>query len=1066
MARETKEDVATMLRSVLSSEKNGVPLRVLEHEYKVLIGTRIPYRNMGYDTLEAFLGSLPDVVRFSRGPSGELIAKAVVTESTLHVAQMVAGQKSTKSKPVVRSAYRHPISRRRPGYRPINIGIREHGHPVSSSRLPPRGSGIRGVYEPRRSVGTARGNQREYSPHRPALNKNGSNATRRSSFEVPPRFQKSQSSSDNDRCSPDSWEDATSKHSTSNKQDDTTWGSSRARWDCSGSGTGWDSAGKVDSGNDWERLDCGWGEPSRDSAPGSQSSKEDDASKSIAEWVCETKREAVTKNCSNASASQWATWGASNGVTSVGQGFSCDVPPESIKRTVTFSRGESDWESQAVVAATTQGGKDNHEGGQKATGGKQCRTPTIEPDQPRFDPFRKGILLREAAGAPQAQEQDGKAHLLETLSKAQTVPPPIPITLPAAVETTAFATARSPPMVRTVPGHARPLVLTLPTSPSVVPATPSPVWTPPLVSPSKPLPEGNEPDPETPFRKLVAQHASKHGLTPVYSALRSRSAKRGPVMWLATLKLDTRSYNSYPNEKATEEEALEEAARKAVLALDLSSGTYAELPVTPASTNEEITVLQNRIAELVATKPRGLLNTSVPDLYKERFRETLPDSWLCHVATTSRVDVAEIDGNRCILYPQGTTAPSVPSQSGHAPAQPPASANNKLPEHEQRDEYVDVFITCITSTDSVCFRFIEYAEEYDLLTEEMNRFYSSGQQRPAGHLQAGELYATCVGGAWLRVQLVSSQQQQDAKVESYFVDQGDTEAVEVADLYCLEPRFKELPLQAIQCQLDGLEEYSVCDRAVDVLVELLLGKTLVAEVVQKEDPVTVVLYDTWTEVDVNLNLEVAVRLAEPLLPRPGCIGRVQLCHVAPSGEIYLQILGPGLDSLTQSMEIVNQYYENNTDPVGRLESGRLYTCRYSGDRRFYRVMLQSTEPQMSGKFSVLYVDYGNEDSVFMAELRDLDVFGDVVMRLPHQAVQCRLNGVLDGAGESWTELATSKLWEAVADSSELLVKTMKPASRKEVASVALFRRIEPNKELITINTALSLSLCSTQGARS
>ncbi|KAK8785095.1 hypothetical protein V5799_008541 [Amblyomma americanum] len=115
------EEVGTILRSILTSEKLGIPLRLLDGEYRTLTGSHIPYQKLGFNTLEAYLRSVPDVAKLNRNAAGDIVVIAVVSESTAHVAQMVRDQKSTRSKPVVRKTYRRPISQQHVGYRPNNL---------------------------------------------------------------------------------------------------------------------------------------------------------------------------------------------------------------------------------------------------------------------------------------------------------------------------------------------------------------------------------------------------------------------------------------------------------------------------------------------------------------------------------------------------------------------------------------------------------------------------------------------------------------------------------------------------------------------------------------------------------------------------------------------------------------------------------------------------------------------------------------------------------------------------------------------------------------------------------
>jgi len=63
----------------------------------MLAGSEIPYQKLGYQTLEQFLKSVPDV-SLSLDHGGEAILKAIPTKSTAHLAAMVSKQKSASNK--------------------------------------------------------------------------------------------------------------------------------------------------------------------------------------------------------------------------------------------------------------------------------------------------------------------------------------------------------------------------------------------------------------------------------------------------------------------------------------------------------------------------------------------------------------------------------------------------------------------------------------------------------------------------------------------------------------------------------------------------------------------------------------------------------------------------------------------------------------------------------------------------------------------------------------------------------------------------------------------------------
>ncbi|NP_001084569.2 tudor domain-containing protein 7 [Xenopus laevis] len=98
MMESEKELVAKMLRAVLQANKNGVPLHKLQAEYKSVTGEPIPFKDMGFPALDAYLKSIPSVVRIEVSRVGEVTCYAVACKETARIAELVAHQRSSKKK--------------------------------------------------------------------------------------------------------------------------------------------------------------------------------------------------------------------------------------------------------------------------------------------------------------------------------------------------------------------------------------------------------------------------------------------------------------------------------------------------------------------------------------------------------------------------------------------------------------------------------------------------------------------------------------------------------------------------------------------------------------------------------------------------------------------------------------------------------------------------------------------------------------------------------------------------------------------------------------------------------
>ncbi|XP_055067271.2 tudor domain-containing protein 7B isoform X1 [Misgurnus anguillicaudatus] len=91
-----EELVKKMLRAVLMSSKSGVSLSRLQVEYKDMTGELIPYKQLGYATLDAFLHNMPSVMRLDKEQSGEVVCHASTGNEMAHITKLAARQRLSK----------------------------------------------------------------------------------------------------------------------------------------------------------------------------------------------------------------------------------------------------------------------------------------------------------------------------------------------------------------------------------------------------------------------------------------------------------------------------------------------------------------------------------------------------------------------------------------------------------------------------------------------------------------------------------------------------------------------------------------------------------------------------------------------------------------------------------------------------------------------------------------------------------------------------------------------------------------------------------------------------------
>ncbi|XP_060088487.1 tudor domain-containing protein 5 [Heteronotia binoei] len=81
------------VRSLLIAFKGGLTPVELEKQYRSMIGEQLPYRALGYQSTKELVMDMPDVVYIHCGGDGSVVLKAVVDESTVGIASLVARQK-------------------------------------------------------------------------------------------------------------------------------------------------------------------------------------------------------------------------------------------------------------------------------------------------------------------------------------------------------------------------------------------------------------------------------------------------------------------------------------------------------------------------------------------------------------------------------------------------------------------------------------------------------------------------------------------------------------------------------------------------------------------------------------------------------------------------------------------------------------------------------------------------------------------------------------------------------------------------------------------------------------
>ena len=86
-------DTKKLIRSVLNTCKDGCQMGNLDREYKSMVGAPIPYRKLGYHSLENFLESATDTVLIETNEKGTKMVKVKVDKDIAHINKFIQQQK-------------------------------------------------------------------------------------------------------------------------------------------------------------------------------------------------------------------------------------------------------------------------------------------------------------------------------------------------------------------------------------------------------------------------------------------------------------------------------------------------------------------------------------------------------------------------------------------------------------------------------------------------------------------------------------------------------------------------------------------------------------------------------------------------------------------------------------------------------------------------------------------------------------------------------------------------------------------------------------------------------------
>ncbi|XP_015587926.1 tudor domain-containing protein 7 [Cephus cinctus] len=521
-------------------------------------------------------------------------------------------------------------------------------------------------------------------------------------------------------------------------------------------------------------------------------------------------------------------------------------------------------------------------------------------------------------------------------------------------------------------------------------------------------------------------------------------------------------YSSYPNEAHTSEEAEKLAAVQAINDLTEKYG-----PFTGIAETKDKTLIKERVCAIIEAHPNGIFMHQVPVYYKQQHNENLPENWLRIIEECSSIMLDKGAHNSMILrrsVPYVDKVEEYTSKMDRIQLNPigiAAPGTLQLP----RENFWITFVTLVTGTVGIWAKLVgsDYSDKVATMASEMEQHYAHMKPNQS-HIEVDNYYAIFEDESWHRVQCLEYDDQ-TGEATVLFIDLGDEDTFHYTKLFPLDKRFCTLPAQALRLCLAGLEEFAECESIVSVMEEHLVARTLHAQVLSRgtdrEGPfATVILHDTQGPDDVNLNKVLFKLIMEHFANSSNFfntekqIAEVFVSHVEDNGDVYVQTKSESLTYLVHLLNRLNSTGLSQDDvkksSVSVIDTTKLYYGQSIKDGNWYRAKVIDIASQ---PLKMFLVDFGKITTVARKNLLSLEKLSDVLAKFPYQAVKVRLSTLQNS---KLTEKMVARLIELAPHTEPLLAKVVRPGNRGLPPLVELFKRIQPDNILISINNTLAL----------
>uniref|UniRef100_T1PG85 Tudor domain protein n=1 Tax=Musca domestica TaxID=7370 RepID=T1PG85_MUSDO len=518
-------------------------------------------------------------------------------------------------------------------------------------------------------------------------------------------------------------------------------------------------------------------------------------------------------------------------------------------------------------------------------------------------------------------------------------------------------------------------------------------------------------------------------------------------------------FSTYPHQYETEYLAKEACA---IQALDKLQMQEKKRPMPPCSFTS--TELLDKLYTELLKFPHGVFAKNFPEWFETNFQQTIPEDWFGLIQTSSlfTIDTAL---TKAIIFANKDADKDIT----------PLGAEDKtkviqidpicLP---WSDEYWSIFITHCNSTVEVWGRLFgaDYSGRYSALLNDIEVYMANKKERPVS-ITRKNIYLVSINDCWHRIR-VEELDKSKASCLCFFIDFGDADWLPVEQLFICETHFLRLPAQAVPFSLYGLEDFEGNPAGRKCLEDLLATKSVVGKVFTKESEfydtnskchgkIQVVLFDTSTQEDINLNQQLSNMICNETLPpeiNQNTVTNTFVSHVSDNGDIFVQIKSPELKYVQMLLQQIIETRLNRDQHKVTFEdlkrSNMFLICddEDANDVKWYRgsVVGAKTIKEDSNNYPMYYVDKGITKSVDISKIFLLESLSLALSKFPEQAIKVRLHNIPE-----ISKHIVGRIRGLLPKDCEVLTKMAIPGP---VPQVTIHTRLEGPGILVTINDVI------------